>query len=82
MSIEDLPLKSGILSLNVRVFFFFFAFTSKERLFNEAYIAGSILAVSEGGIDPSIHRVDQSFKLQVFRHVVWGYYIEIRHDIP
>ena len=56
---------------------------SKELLFNEAYSAGSIPAISEGGIDPSvIPGVDQIFKLQLLRHVVGGCSFEIRHEIP
>ena len=66
---EDLPLKQGMKSHNFTFFFsfFFFAFISNELLYSEAYSAGSIPSICEEGIDLSIHREEQSFKLQLLR---------------
>ena len=60
----------------------FFAFILKELLFGEAYSARSIPSKGVEGIDPSIHRVDKSFKLQLLGHVFGGSSNEIRHEIP
>ena len=63
---EDLRLKLGKKSYNFCSLFFIFLPTfPKNFCLMKIHSAGSIPVISQGGIDPSIHRVDQSFKLQL-----------------